>query len=163
MFTAADDIVVTLQGPRPLIPPTWWATHWGLVIASIAGAYLIILLIIRWRARGTPPASPLRTLESALQEASDIPAISRAVRTYIAAVDAELSLALSTEELAVKLGQKPIFLPARAPLLAVLRAADEVKFSTSTTDQTLVMAGAREAVQRIDVAQKLLTGGKKTR
>jgi hypothetical protein len=101
-------------------------------------------------------------LEAALQQSTDVAKVSRAVRAYLAAVDAELSVALSTEELAGKLSQKPIFLPARAPLLAALHAADEVKFAAAQTDLLLIIAGVREAAHRIELSQKLFAGGKKS-
>lgn len=162
MFAAQDDSLVVLQGPRPLFPPSWWAAHWGLVVAGVVAGYLILLLITRWRTRGQRHTPPLRQLEAALQQATDVAKVSRAVRAYLAAVDAELSAALSTEELASKLSQKPIFLPAQAPLLAALRAADEVKFAAAQTDLLLIIAGVREAAQRIESSQKLFAGGKKS-
>ena len=160
MIFAADDSVVVLLGPKPLVPPTWLESYWAHVVGGVVFAYLIFFLIFKFLQRQRPATAPFIVLQNALQRELEVAGVTQALRTYLAAIDQELSPALSTEELATKLQHKPIFLPARSPLLTVLRTADQAKFAQAPTDVVLLVAGIREAAQRIENAQKIFQGGK---
>ena len=64
--------------------------------------------------------------------------------------DARAAVSLSTEELVLVLAGLPVFLPARQPLLAALRSADAAKFAGASLEVSLLIAGIREAAQRIE-------------
>ena len=72
------------------------------------------------------------------------------------ALDARAGMALSTEELAAQLLRLPAFLPARQSLLAALQAADAGKFSGAKIPTTLLIAGVRDALHKIEDARRAL-------
>ena len=81
-----------------------------------------------------------------------------AFRAYLAAAHPAAHAALSTEELAARLVDLPLFLPARQPLLAALRAADAAKFAGAPLDPAILIAAVREAAQRVEDARRALGG-----
>ena len=159
MLLAAEEIPFVLQGPKPPIPPGAWENYWVLLILG-AGAVLLvaysILLIARRRA---PAEAAIRKLERALAVAEPagptaVSQISLALRVYLAAVDPQALPSLSTEELERLIALRPVFLPARQPLLAALRAADAAKFAGGSIDPALLLAGVREAARRVEDARQ---------
>lgn len=159
MFLAADEPALVLQGPKPPLPPGFWENQAGNV--AVAGICLLVIFFAARQLFRRPPTTvrahlafeeALRTAEQ--QGALTAGAITSALRTYLAAVDPAAAASLSTEELERHLQGCPIFLPARQPLLAALRAADAAKFATGTVEAALLLAGVREAVRRIEDARQ---------
>ncbi len=162
MIIAADENVFQLQSPQPLLAPTFWETYgWSLavLIVLLALAGWAIVALIRQR---SPSPAPRLALEAALKNAESKPdetsalALVLALRAYLQAIDGRAGLALSTEELAAQLLRLPAFLPARQSLLAALQAADAGKFSGAQIPATLLIAGVRDALNKIEEAQRVL-------
>lgn len=154
-----DEAPFILLGPRPPIPPGFWATYWGhFALASVAAVFGALFLR-RFLRRAPAARPPFASFEAALREAEQLAAgeaigrITRALRAYLAAIEPRAAASLSTEELLTRLGELPVFLPARQPLTAVLRSADAAKFAGSDLEVALLIAGAREAARRVEDAR----------
>jgi hypothetical protein len=151
---AAEEATFALQGPKPAVPAGAWETYGWLGLGAVA-----VLLVLVWaalKARRAADATPaIAELEQALASPqADIASVTAALRGYLARVEPRAAASLSTEELTVRLGGLPIFLPARQPLLAVLHAADDAKFAGKPVQLPLLVAGIREAAQRIENARR---------
>jgi hypothetical protein len=160
MALAAEEIPFVLQGPRPPVPPAFWESYWGLAVFGAALAVAAVLLARRFRRRGPAVVAPFAALETGLRLAEGQPApaaiaqATRALRAYLAAVDARAAASLSTEELLAVLAGLPVFLPARQPLAAALRGADAAKFAGGSLEPALLVAGIREAARRVEDARR---------
>lgn len=160
MTLAAEEIPFVLQGPKPQIPPAFWESYWGLAVLGAALAVAALLLARRFRRRGPAVVAPFAALETGLRLAEGQPApaavaqATRALRAYLAAVDARAAASLSTEELLAGVGGLPVFLPARQPLAAALRGADAAKFAGGSLEPALLVAGIREAARRVEDARR---------
>jgi len=84
--------------------------------------------------------------------------VTGAFRTFLAAAHPAAGAALSTEELGQRLANLPLFLPARQPLLAALRAADAAKFAGAVLEPAILIAAVREAANRVEDARHALGG-----
>lgn len=160
MFLALEEDPFVLQGPKALIPPSAWESHWLLGLVAVALIALAAYALRRFL-RQTPAApAPFAQLESALRLAEDRPApdaialATGAFRAYLAAVEPLAAASLSTEELLPVLAGRPVFLPARQPLLAALRSADAAKFAGASLEVPLLIAGLREAAKRVEDARR---------
>lgn len=156
----AEEIPFTLLGPKPEIPPAFWASHWGVALIGVAGLALALLLGFRLITRKPAQKPPFLVLEDELAAAETLPTadavvrVTRAFRAYLHAVDARALPSLSTEELLAVIGVIPVFLPARQPLAAALRSADAAKFAGTALEASLLIAGVREAAKRIEDARR---------
>jgi len=162
MIIAAEENVFQLQSPQPLLGPAFWETYgWSVavLIVLLALAGWAIVMLIRKR---SPSPAPRLALEAALKGAEGKPdeanalVLVLALRVYLQAIDRRAGLALSTEELAAQLFRLPAFLPARQSLLASLQAADAGKFSGAKIPTTLLIAGVRDALNKVEEAQRVL-------
>ena len=162
MIIAAADNAFQLQGPQPLLAPACWETYGWLIavlLVLLAFAGWAIVFFIR---KQRPAPAPRLALEAALEGAENTPdetnalALVLALRAYLHALDARAGMALSTEELAAQLLRLPAFLPARQSLLAALQAADAGKFSGAKIPTTLLIAGVRDALHKIEDARRAL-------
>ena len=166
MILAVDDKPFGLLGPRPALPPGWWESYWAVVVVALAATTLLALVVATWLRRRRPVTPPLAILEAALAGAADQPTalatlhVTAAFRGYLAAAHPAASAALSTEELGARLADLPLFLPARQPLLAALRAADAAKFAAAPLEPAILIAAIREAAHRIEDAHRAM-GGKR--
>ena len=160
-FLAADEGAFALQGPRPEIAPGWVDTYWilaGVFLVVFVAAALAIRALVRRPRAGEPPRV---ALERALAQAelagteASVLALMTALRTYLAATDARAGLGLSTEELGRRLGELPVFVPARRTLLGLLSAADEAKFAGAPLNGGLLIAGVRDVLARVEQARPL--------
>ena len=164
LAAAEDEKPFALLGPRPTLPPGWGESYWAAVVLAVAAATLLALLLAAWLRRRRPGVAPRAALESALVAAASLaPAdatarVTAAFRTYLAAAHPEAGVALSTEELERRLGALPMFLPARQPLFAALRAADAAKFAGAALEPAILIAAVREAAQRVEDARRALGG-----
>ncbi len=164
MILAADEKPFALLGPRPALPPGWWESYWAVVVLGLAAATLLALLLATWLRRPRQIPAPFAAFEAALAAAAGRPApeatraVTAAFRAYLAAAHPAAHAALSTEELAARLVDLPLFLPARQPLLAALRAADAAKFAGAPLDPAILIAAVREAAQRVEDARRALGG-----
>ena len=160
MFLALEEAPFVLQGPKPTIPPAAWESYWALGLIALGLIALGVVALRRFLRKGPPSLAPLAQLDVALRlaEAEPAPAAiaqaTRALRVYLASTDARAAVSLSTEELVLVLAGLPVFLPARQPLLAALRSADAAKFAGASLEVSLLIAGIREAAQRIEDAQR---------
>lgn len=158
---AADEGAFALQGPRPEIAAGWLDTYWILAavfVVVLGAAALAIRALLRRRHDGVPPRVALeKAIARAEREGTEasVLALTDALRAYLAATDARAGLALSTEELGRRLGELPVFLPARQTLIGVLRAADAAKFASAPLDTGLLVAAARDSLLRIEHARDL--------
>lgn len=164
MILAADEKPFVLLGPRPALPPGWWESYWAVVVLGLAAVTLLALLTATWLRRPRRVPAPLATLEKALADAAGRPApeatglVTAALRAYLAAAHPATHAALSTEELAARIADQPLFLPARQPLLAALRAADAAKFAGAALEPAILIAAVREAAHRVEDARQALGG-----
>ena len=164
MILAADEKPFALLGPRPALPPGWWESYWAVVVLGLAAATLVALLLATWLRRPRRGLAPFAAFEAALAAAADRPApeatraVTAAFRAYLAAAHPAAHAALSTEELSTRLADLPLFLPARQPLLAALRAADAAKFAGAPLEPAILIAAVREAAQRVEDARRALGG-----
>ncbi len=160
MFLALEEAPFVLQGPKPTIPPAAWESTWGLGLIALGLIALAVVAIRRFLRSGPPALAPLAQLNVALRLAESQPApdaitqSTRALRVYLAAIDPRAAVSLSTEELVAALAGLPAFLPARQPLLAALRSADAAKFAGASLEVSLLIAGIREATQRVEDARR---------
>ncbi|MGA0028936.1 MAG: hypothetical protein ACO3IG_03105 [Opitutales bacterium] len=156
----AEEIPFTLLGPKPEIPPAFWASHWGVALIGVAGLALALLLGFKLITRKPAQKPPFKILEGELAAAEALPSadavvrVTRAFRAYLHAVDARALPSLSTEELLAVTGVIPVFLPARQPLAAALRSADAAKFAGAGLETALLIAGLREAARRVEDARR---------
>lgn len=156
----AEEIPFTLLGPKPEVPPGFWASYWGAAVLGVALLAAVALVVLRLRRRGPAARPPLALLEGELTAAETLPSaeavvrVTRAFRAYLHAVDARALPSLSTEELLASTGAIPVFMPARQPLAAALRSADAAKFAGSALEASLLIAGVREAAKRIEDARR---------
>ena len=160
MFLAAEETPFVLLGPKPPIPPSAWETY-GLVALVALPLIAVAVFAIRRILRADRAAlTPFAQLELSLRAAeipddhAAVPLVTRAFRTYLAAIEPRATLSLSTEELVAVLSGLPVFLPARQPLHAALRSADAAKFSGASCEAPLLIAGIREAARRIEDARR---------
>ena len=156
----ADDIPFTLLVPKAEVPPGFWSSYWGVAVLGVAFVAVLALVAVRLRRRAPAARPPLALLEAELTTAETLPAaeavvrVTRAFRGYLFAVDARALPSLSTEELLTVTGVIPVFLPARQPLAAVLRSADDAKFAGAGLETSLLIAGVREAAKRVEDARR---------
>lgn len=156
----ADEIPFTLLGPKPEVPPGFWASYWGAAVLAVALLAVVALVARRFFRRGPSARPPLARLEAELAAAETLPPaeavarVTRAFRAYLHAVDARALPSLSTEELLAVTGVLPVFLPARQPLAAALRGADAAKFAGAALEPSLLVAGLREAARRVEDARR---------
>ena len=160
-LAATDAAALVLQGPRAPIPPGWWESYWGVVAFGVALVIALGLLEVARRRRQRPAlTSAQQLLEQTLQQAARTsgPAaaalVSQGLRDFLASTDAQLAASLSTQELAVRLEGLPLYLPARSLLLTALQTADLAKFAGATASPDILIAQAREAVQRVETARR---------
>ena len=159
MALTPEDTPLVLQGPRPELPPELWASPAVVIALAVGLGALTGWLVWRLSRRAPRPLAPLVVLENALRLAEAQPPAeairqaTQALRNYLAAIDARAATSLATEELLVALAGLPVFLPARQPLAAVLRGADAAKFAGNSLEVPLLLAGVREAAQRIEAAR----------
>lgn len=160
-LAATDEAPLVLEGPRATIPPSWGESYWGVIAFGIALIVALALLEIARRRRQRPAlTSAQQLLEQTLQQAARTsgPAaaalVSHGLRDFLASTDAQLSASLSTEELAARLEGLPLYLPARSLLLTALQTADLAKFAGATASPDILIAQAREAVQRVETARR---------
>ncbi|MFM7240955.1 MAG: hypothetical protein ACKO3A_02410 [Opitutia bacterium] len=164
MILAADEKPFTLLGPRPALPPGWWESYWAVLVLGLAALTVLALLLATWLRRPRRVPAPFAAFEAALAAAADRPApeatraVTAAFRAYLAAAHPAAHPALSTEELSARLADLPLFLPARQPLLAALRAADAAKFAGATLEPAILIAALREAATRVEDARRALGG-----
>ena len=160
MILALEEAPFVLQGPKPTIPPAAWESTWAFGLIALGLIVLAIVALRRFLRKGPPALAPLAQLDVALRLAESQPAAeaitqsTRALRTYLAAIDPRAGVSLSTEELVTTLAGLPAFLPARQPLLAALRSADAAKFAGAALEVSLLIAGIREAAKRIEDARR---------
>jgi hypothetical protein len=160
MFLALEEAPFALQGPKPTIPPSAWESNLALGLIALGLITLAVVAVRRFLRKGPPSLAPLAQLEHALRLAEPQPApeaiaqATRAFRVYLAAVEPIAATSLSTEELVAALAGLPVFLPARQPLLAALRSADAAKFAGASLEVSLLVAGIREAVKRVEDARR---------
>jgi hypothetical protein len=160
MFLALEEAPFVLLGPKPTIPPSAWESNLALGLVALGVITLAVVAVRRFLRKGPPSLAPLAQLEHALRLAEPQPApeaiaqATRAFRVYLAAVEPIAATSLSTEELIQILGGLPVFLPARQPLLAALRSADAAKFAGASLEVSLLVAGIREAVKRVEDARR---------
>ena len=160
MFLALEEAPFVLQGPKPIIAPAAWASYWPLGLIALGLIVLAVVALRQFLRKGPPSLAPLAQLDVALRlaEAEPAPAAiakaTRALRVYLASTDARAAVSLSTEELVAVLAGLPVFLPARQPLLAVLRSADAAKFAGGSLEVPLLIAGIREASKRVEDAHR---------
>jgi hypothetical protein len=161
IFLAADETPLVLQGPRATIPPSWLESYWGALACGVA--VVVALALLEWarRQRQRPPlTSAQHTLEETLRQAAQATGptaaalVSQGLREFLAATDAQLPTALSTQELAARLETLPLYLPARSLLLTALQTADLAKFAGATASPDILIAQVREAVQRVETARR---------
>jgi hypothetical protein len=159
MFLALEEAPFVLQGPKPTIPPSAWEANGLIAVGALALAVLAVFAVRRFLRQGPAAPTPLAQLETALRRAETQPApaaiaqATGAFRAYLAAIEPRAAVSLSTEELVAALAGLPVFLPARQPLLAALRGADAAKFAGATLEVPLLLAGLREAAQRVEAAR----------
>ena len=160
MILAADEKPFTLLGPRPALPPGWMESYWAVIVLALAATTVLALLLATWLRRPRRVPAPFAAFEAALTAAADRPApeVTRAVTTAFRAYLAAAHPALSTEELSLRLADLPLFLPARQPLLAALRAADAAKFAGAPLEPAILIAAVREAATRVEDARRALGG-----
>ena len=160
MMLAADERAFALQGPRPEIPPGWWEAYWVLVLVFLlvlGGAAWAIRAL--WRRRDPAPTAE-QAVRQALARAGQTGtpeaalALVAALRSYLAAIEPQGAVTLSTEELDHRLRTLPVFLPARSAVLEVLRAADAAKFADMPLDPARIIEGVRESVARVETARR---------
>lgn len=155
-----EDAPVVLQGPRPELPPGFWASAGWIVALALALGLVVGWLLWRLGRRAPRPVDPLVRLETALRAAEILPAAqavapaTQALRAYLASVDTRAATSLSTEELLATLGGLPVFLPAHRPLADAFRAADAAKFAGAALEPARLLADVREAVRRIETARR---------
>ena len=160
MFLALEEAPFVLQGPKPIIAPAAWESYWPLGLITLGLIVLGVVALRQFLRKGPPSLAPLAQLDVALRlaEAEPAPAAiaksTRALRVYLASTDARAAVSLSTEELVAVLAGLPVFLPARQPLLAVLRSADAAKFAGGSLEVPLLIAGIREAAKRVEDAHR---------
>ena len=160
MFLALEEAPFVLQGPKPIIAPAAWESYWPLGLIALGLIVLGVVALRQFLRKGPPSLAPLAQLDVALRLAESEPApaaiakATRALRVYLASTDARASVSLSTEELVAVLAGLPVFLPARQPLLAVLRSADAAKFAGGSLEVPLLIAGIREAAKRVEDAHR---------
>jgi len=158
----ADEIPFTLLGPKPEVPPGFWASYWGAAVLAVALLAVVALVARRVFRRGPSARPPLAQLEAELAAAETLPPgeavarVTRAFRAYLHAVDARALPSLSTEELLAATGVIPVFMPARQPLAAALRGADAAKFAGAAVDADRVLAQASESLARVELARRAL-------
>ena len=159
MFLAIDEVPVVLLGPKPPIAPSGWEAHWPFALLALIVIGGLTIASRQWRRR-RPSLPAIIELEKALLQAEARPGegatreVTTALRTYRAAIDTRVAASLSTEELSVRISGLAVFLPARQPLLAALRSADAAKFAGTPVELPLLLAGVREAAQRIEDARR---------
>jgi hypothetical protein len=162
LAATADEKPFALLGPRPALPPGWWESYWAGVVLAVAAATLLALLLAAWLRRRRPGVAPRATLEATLVAAASLaPAdatlrVTAAFRGYLASAHPAAGAALSTEELETRLASLPLFLPARQPLFAALRAADAAKFAGAALEPAILIAAVREAADRVEDARRAL-------
>jgi len=160
MFLALEEAPFVLLGPKPTIPPAAWESTWAFGLIALGLIALAVVALRHFLRKGPPSLAPLAQLDVALRlaESEAAPAAiakaTRALRVYLAATDARAAVSLSTEELVTVLAGLPVFLPARQPLLAVLRSADAAKFAGGSLEVPLLIAGIREAAKRVEDAHR---------
>lgn len=160
MFLAVDDTPLVLQGPQPQIPASGWEAYGWVSIGVLVLGALLVYGLVRIVRRRAPALTPLVQLERALQAAEALPTsaalvtVTQALRNYLAAIEPKAATSLATDELITVLAGTPLFLPARQPLGAALRAADAAKFADAPLELPLLIAGIREAARRIDHARE---------
>jgi hypothetical protein len=160
MFLALEEAPFVLQGPKPIIAPAAWESYWPLGLIALGLIVLAVVALRQFLRKGPPSLAPLAQLDVALRLAESEPATAaiakatRALRVYLASTDARAAVSLSTEELVAVLAGLPVFLPARQPLLAVLRSADAAKFAGGSLEVPLLIAGIREAAKRVEDAHR---------
>jgi hypothetical protein len=160
MFLALEEAPFVLQGPKPIIAPSVWEAYWALGLIVLGLIALAVVALRQFLRKGPPSLAPLAQLDVALRLAESQPApeaiakATRALRVYLAAIDARAGVSLSTEELVAVLAGLPVFLPSRQPLLAVLRSADAAKFAGGSIEVPLLIAGIREAAKRVEDAHR---------
>lgn len=160
MLLALEEAPFVLQGPKPTIPPSAWESHWALGLIALGALTLAMVALRRFLRKGPTELAPLAQLELALRLAESQPAAeaiaqaTRAFRGYLAAIEPRAAASLSTEELIQILAGLPVFLPARQPLLAALRSADDAKFAGASLEVPLLVAGLREAAKRVEDARR---------
>jgi hypothetical protein len=160
MFLALEEAPFVLLGPKPTIPPAAWESTWAFGLIALGLIALAVVALRHFLRKGPPSLAPLAQLDVALRLAESQPApeaitqATRALRVYLAATDARAAVSLSTEELVTVLAGLPVFLPARQPLLAVLRSADAAKFAGGSLEVPLLIAGIREAAKRVEDAHR---------
>lgn len=164
LAATADEKPFVLLGPRPALPPGWWESYWAVGVLALAAVTLGALLLAAWLRRRRPGVTPRAALEAALAAAATRPPaeavveVTGAFRTFLAAAHPAAGAALSTEELGQRLANLPLFLPARQPLLAALRAADAAKFAGAVLEPAILIAAVREAANRVEDARHALGG-----
>jgi hypothetical protein len=140
-----DTTGIEARPPRDVLGPdrVWWPLILGLLVAAAVAA-LAWWLWRRHRARTSdqgpaalPVADPREEALAALARAGELPLdepsqvkffharLTAALRRYAATLESRLGVELTTTELAARVGAEP----ACAPLLAILRRADLVKFA----------------------------------
>jgi hypothetical protein len=160
MFLALEEAPFVLQGPKPIIAPAAWESYWPLGLIALGLIVLAVVALRQFLRKGPPSLAPLAQLDVALRLAESEPTpaaiakATRALRVYLASTDARAAVSLSTEELVAVLAGLPVFLPARQPLLAVLRSADAAKFAGGSLEVPLLIAGIREASKRVEDAHR---------
>jgi hypothetical protein len=122
MILALEDAPFVLQGPKPTIPPAAWESTWAFGLIALGLIVLAIVALRRFLRKGPAALAPLAQLDVALRLAESQPAAeaitqsTRALRTYLAAIDPRAGVSLSTEELvttiagAKKSGGEPLLL-----------------------------------------------------
>ena len=160
MILALEEAPFVLQGPKPTIPPSAWESSLALGLIALGLVALAVYAVRRFLRKGPATLAPLAQLEVALRLAESqqgpaaITQATRAFRDYLATVEPRAAVSLSTEELIQLLASLPVFLPARQPLLAALRSADAAKFAGASLEVSLLVAGLREAVKRVEDARR---------
>ncbi|MGA0134333.1 MAG: hypothetical protein ACO3ND_08260 [Opitutales bacterium] len=146
-----------LRGPMPEMPPGLLASPWTwvAVILLTASVWGVVRLLRARPGKADPAGEALREIESAAAQPPEraLALVAAALRRYVAAVEPAAPAGLSTGELEARLGAAPVFLPARGPLIAALRASDLARFAGGHADPTLVAAAAREAIVRAEAAR----------
>ena len=160
MLLALEEAPFVLLGPKPPIPASGWESYGLMALVVLPLAAVAVFALRRILRAERAELTPLAQLELSLRAAEHaddgeaVPLITRAFRTYLAAIEPRATASLSTEELVALLSGLPLFLPARQPLHAALRSADAAKFAGAPLQAPLLIAGVREAARRIEDARR---------
>jgi hypothetical protein len=119
MLLALEEAPFVLLGPKPPIPASGWESYglMALVVLPLAAVAVFALRrILRAERAELTPFAQLELSLRAAEHADDgaaVPLVTRAFRTYLAAIEPRATASLSTEELVALLSGLPLFLARR--------------------------------------------------